>query len=191
MSVLDIIKARRSVGLMKPELPPKEQIERILQAGTCAPNHHEVEPWRFIVLAGEARRELGDLMAESLQEKMTETDSEKAQAALAKERSKPLRAPIVIVAASLQPQQPKVKDIENIEAVAAAVQNMLLVAEEEGLGAIWRTGAPAYDPRIKSFFGLEQHEHIVAFIYIGYPAVPKPERFPTAYQQKTEWRGWS
>ncbi len=190
MSVFEAIRNRRSVGLMKPDLPPREKIERILQAGTFAPNHHEVEPWRFVVLAGTARQELGELMAESLAQKLDETESEKSLAALNKERNKPLRAPVLIVAASTQPHQPKVRDIENVEAVAAAVQNMLLVAEEEGLSAIWRTGDPAYNPKIKAFFGLEPHEHIVAIIYLGFAAVPKPERFPGPFQLKTEWRGW-
>src|SRR5690349_980669 len=101
MSVFDTIQARRSIGLMKPERPPREKIERMLEAATYAPNHHEVEPWRFIVLTGPARDELGELMAKLMREKMPETESEKAQAALAKERNKPLRAPVVIVAASL------------------------------------------------------------------------------------------
>ncbi len=190
MSIFEAIQARRSIGLMKPDLPPKEKIERMLEAATFAPNHHEVEPWRFFVLAGSARQELGALMAQLLSEKLPETDSEKSQAALTKERNKPLRAPVLIVVASVQPQQPKVKDIENVEAVSAAVQNMLLVAEEEGLAAIWRTGDPVYDRRVKAHFGLESHEHIVAVVYVGYPAVPRPERFPGPYQQKTEWRGW-
>ncbi|HEX2916573.1 MAG TPA: nitroreductase [Chloroflexia bacterium] len=187
---MDVIKSRRSVGKVKPQMPPREVIERMLEAATYAPNHHEVEPWRFIVLAGNAREELGVLMEQVLREKMTETESEKAQAALAKERAKPCRAPVVIAVASLRPQQPKIKDIENIEAVAAAVQNMLLVAEEEGVATIWRSGDSSYDPRVKAFFGLEPEEHVVGLVYVGYPAIPKPERTPTPFLEKTEWRGW-
>lgn len=175
---------------MTQERPAKEVIERILEAATYAPNHHEVEPWKFIVLAGEARVALGNLMAQILAGKMSETTSEKAQAALAKEQNKPLRAPVVIVAASLEPTQPKVVDIENVEAVAAAIQNMLLVIEEAGLAAIWRSGGPAYEPRIKEFLGIKPHEHIVGFVYLGYPAVRRTEAYRTPHQQKTEWRGW-
>ena len=67
---------------------------------------------------------------------------------------------------------------------------MLLVAEEEGLAAIWRSGDASFDPQIKAFFGLQPQEHIVAFLYLGYPAVPKPHRVPTSFEEKTEWRGW-
>jgi nitroreductase len=171
-------------------MPPREKIERMLEAATYAPNHHTSEPWRFIVLAGQARVALGELMEQSLRQKMTETESEKAQAALAKERNKPLRAPVVIVVTCIQPENPKIVDIENVEAVAAAIQNMLLIAEEEGLATMWRSGDPSRDPNIKAHFGLLPEEHIVGFVYVGYPAIPRPERFPTPYHAKTEWRGW-
>jgi nitroreductase len=190
MSVFEVIRNRRSVGKVKPDRPPREKIERMLEAATYAPNHHLTEPWRFIVLAGQARQELGELMEQSLRQRMSETTSEKAQAALNKERNKPLRAPVVIAVASAQPNGPKVVDLENVAAVAAAIQNMLLVAKEEGLGAMWRTGDPARDPAIKRHLGLSPEEHIVGFVYVGYPAIPHTDRFPAPYQTKTEWRGW-
>jgi len=190
MTVFEVIKARRSVGKMKPDLPARQTIERILEAATYAPNHHEVEPWRFFVMSGKVREELGEIMAERLAQKLGETRSEKAQAALIKERSKLLRAPVIIAVASLKPNQPKIVDIENVEAVAAAIQNMLLVAQEEGLVSIWRTGDPVYDPKIKAFFGIEPEEHLVGFVYLGYPAVPIPHREPGHFETKTRWLGW-
>ena len=190
MSVYNVIKARRSVGKMKQERPSREKIEKILAAATYAPNHHEVEPWRFFVLSGKYRQEVGDLLAQRLIERLPETTSEKAQAAIAKEGHKLMRAPVVIAVAWLKPNMAKVKDIENVEAVSAAIQNMLLVAQEEGLASIWRTGDGAYDPRIKAYFGLEPEEHIVGFVYLGYPAVPVSPREPTHFEHKTRWLGW-
>src|SRR5690348_2712150 len=64
MSVFEIIKRRRSIGKMTPDRPSRQQIERLLEAATHAPNHHKVQPWKFIVLAGGAREELGALMAD-------------------------------------------------------------------------------------------------------------------------------
>src|SRR6266513_5897199 len=118
MHVFDIIKRRRSIGKMTGERPTREQIERLLEAATHAPNHHKVEPWKFIVLAGKAREELGLIMAESLASHLDETARDKAQAKLNKERSKLLRSPIVIAVAAQLPRQPNVLEIENIEAVA-------------------------------------------------------------------------
>ncbi len=93
MSVFEVIKRRRSIGQMAQERPTRAQIEQILEAATHAPNHHNVEPWKFLVLAGTVREKLGAVMAESLSARLDETVSEKAaQAMLEKERRRFLRS---------------------------------------------------------------------------------------------------
>src|SRR5437870_10591592 len=106
MSVFDIIRRRRSIGKMTTQRPTRKQIERMLEAATHAPNHHKVEPWKFFVLAGKAREELGAVMAESLGERLGRFPDDKAAALLSKEGSKLLRSPVVIVAAAEKPSQP-------------------------------------------------------------------------------------
>jgi len=190
MTIFQTIKRRRSIGKMTSEVPNREQIERMLEAATHAPNHHKVQPWRFFVLAGHAREELGAVMADALAARLDETTSDKAQALINKERGKLLRSPIIIIVAAERPNLPNVLAIENIEAVAAAVENMLLTAEEMGLACMWRTGDAAYDPRIKAWLGLSAEDHIVAFVYVGYAAIPHLERKPTPFEEKTTWLGW-
>lgn len=186
MTVFETIKRRRSVGKMTEQVPTREQIEQILEAATHAPNHHKAEPWKFFVLAGKARKELGEIAANSLAERHTDVPLP----VLDKERNKPLRAPIVIAVAAEYPTQPKVLAIENIEAASAAVQNMLLTAEDLGLTAVWRTGDAAYDPKVKHWLGLTTEDSIVAFVYLGYPAIQLMERQPQAADSKTVWLGY-
>lgn len=190
MSIFDIIQRRRSIGKMTEQSPTRTQIERLLEAATHAPNHHKVEPWRFFVLAGRTRNELGEIMASSLATRLQETMGEKTQAMLDKERNKPLRSPILIVVAAEHATSPTVMDIENVEATAAAIQNMLLVGEEMGLACMWRTGNAASDPHIKQWLDLSTEDTIVAFVYVGYPAIPSTERHPTPFDAKTTWLGW-
>ena len=142
------------------------------------------------MLAGKAREEFGAIMAESLASRMGETTSDQAQAILNKERRKPLRSPVLIVVAADCPTSSKVKEIENVEATAAAVQNMLLTAEEMGLACMWRTGDAAYDPHIKQWFGLSTATHLVALVYLGFPAIHLVGRCPTPVEAKTTWLGW-
>ena len=175
---------------MTEQRPTHEQIERLLEAATHAPNHHKAEPWRFFVLAGKARNGLGEIMASSLATRLQKTMAEKTQAILDKERNKPLRSPIVIVVASEHSTVPNVMDIENIEASSAAVQNMLLVGEEMGLACMWRTGDAAYDPHVKQWLGLSTEDSIVAVLYVGYPAISSTERQPLPFDTKTTWLGW-
>lgn len=190
MSVFETIKSRRSIGKMTEQRPTRKQIERILEAATHAPNHHKVEPWKFFVLAGRTRAELGTIMVSSLAKRLGDTTNDKMQALLNKEQHKLLRSPVVLVVAAERPHQPNVLSIENIEAVAAAVQNMLLTAEEMGLAAMWRTGDAAYDPQVKQWLGLAPEDHIVAFVYLGFPSIPKLKRHPTPFEEKTTWLGW-
>lgn len=175
---------------MTAERPTREQIEHILEAATHAPNHHNVQPWKFVVLAGKARETLGEIMAQSLVARLEGSSSEQAQALITKERGKLLRSPVVIVVASEAPRLPKIVEMENIQAVAAAVQNMLLTAEEMGLAAMWRTGDAVYNPHVKEWLGLAADEQIVAFLYLGFPAIPRLERHPTSFADKTVWLGW-
>jgi nitroreductase len=130
-------------------------------------------------------------MAKSLAKRLADTISEKARAVLEKERNKPLRAPIILVAVAEHPTQPNVLELENITAVAAAVQNMLLTAEEMGLACMWRTGDAAYDPMVKQWLGITPEDHIIAFVYVGYPAISAQERYPQTVENKTAWRGWT
>ena len=59
--------------------------------------------------------------------------------------------------------------MENITATSAAGMNILLAAHALGLGTIWRTGEWARDPKVKEFLGFAPDQHILGFIYLGYP----------------------
>lgn len=170
--LLELLRSRRSIPRVTAEEPPRELVEQVIEAAGWAPNHHKTEPWRFAVLTEKARQELGDVMADSLRRRLPTPDSPEAQAMIDKERAKPLRAPVVIAVAVEPSDLPKAIEIEEIEAGAAGVENMLLAAQALGLGAMWRTGEAAYDPEVKRFLGFTPNAHIISFVYLGYPDVP-------------------
>lgn len=165
MDIFEAIFARHSSGKVKPDPVPRDLVERLLEAGNQAPNHYKVRPWRFIVLTGDARRRLGEVMAGSQAERSPEIPKE----GLEKTRALPLRAPLVIAVGVDRPAESKVIEVENISAASAACQNILLAAHGSGLGAIWRTGEWARDPHVKRFLGLSEDQQIVGFLYLGYP----------------------
>jgi nitroreductase len=187
MNIAEAITSRRSIGLVKPDPVGRHLIEKLLEAAVWAPNHGHTEPWRFTVMTGEGRKLLGRTFAAIAAEKLAEPDTDKARTALRKAEEKAYRAPVVIAAAALP--SPKAVRIEELAAVHAAVQNMLLTAHSLGLGAIWRSGEPMYHPLMKAAFGLEDDDELVGLIYIGYP-YPAMEhaaakRIPAA--EKTVW----
>jgi nitroreductase len=176
-----------------PQRPPRELIEKLITAAASAPNHHLTQPWRFIVLAGQARQAAGQALEAALRARLADPETPASQALLAKERAKLLRAPVVIVVAVHPSPAANVPREEELAAGAAACQNMLLAAQALGLGAMWRTGDTAYDPAVRGALGLEEDDAIVGFIYVGYPdpAQPPPSRAPRRpWTEVTQWQGW-
>jgi nitroreductase len=72
-------------------------------------------------------------------------------------------------------------------ATAAACQNLLLAAHDLGLAAKWRTGDPAFDPQVKQFLGFEPDQHLIAFLYIGYPEQESDPIERTSFEDRTVW----
>jgi nitroreductase len=183
VEVLEAIHTRQSIGQVKPDPVPRELIEKMLSAAVQAPNHYKVRPWRFAVMTGAARERLGEAMAQSTKASRPDATEDDLQ----KDRLKPLRAPVVIAVAVDKPGLSKAKELENVCAAAAAVQNLLLAAHALGLAAMWRTGPSATDPAIKKFFGWEADQHLIGFIYIGYPqSEPTPSMRPS-FEDRTAW----
>jgi nitroreductase len=63
----------------------------------------------------------------------------------------------------------------------------LLAAHALGLGAIWRTGPAVTDPSVKAFLGFAPDQHVIGFVYVGYPEVrPLPTQRPS-FEDRTVW----
>jgi nitroreductase len=183
MDLFETIHKRHSVSKVKADAPPRDMVEKLLDAGNHAPNHYKVRPWRFVVLTGNARNKLGDAMAASQHERLPEIPAE----GLDKTRALPLRAPVIIAVGVDKPVEAKILQLENYSAAAAACENILLAAQASGLGAIWRTGEWSRDEKVKAFLGFEADQHIAGLIYIGYPeteneAAPRP-----SHEDRTVW----
>lgn len=187
MNTLDAITMRQSIGKVKPDPVPREMIEKLLSAAAQAPNHYKVRPWRFVVLIESARDRLGEVMAGSFIEKFPDLPPDSQSKALEKERSKPLRSPVLIAVGVDKPAESKVIEIENVCAAAAACQNLLLAAHDLGLAAKWRTGDTAQDPKVKQFLGFEPDQHLIAFLYIGYPEQEFDPVVRPSFDDRTTW----
>lgn len=183
MELFEAIHGRRTISKVKPDALPREMIEKLLSAAVQAPNHYKVRPWRFVVLTGNGRKKLGDVMAASFLDRNPATPPE----GLDKTRSLPLRAPMIIAVGVDKPSEAKVLEIENITAASAAGQNILLAAHALGLGAIWRTGEWARDAKVKEFLGFAADQHILGFVYIGYPEVLPEPYVRQGFEDRVVW----
>lgn len=185
METFEAILTRRSVPKPDPPAPTREQIARLLEAAVRAPTHHLTQPWRFVVMTGDALRDLGDAWAEGAAA-AGDPDPEVG-------RAKALRAPAIMCVIE-QPhlENRKVIEVEEHHAVGAAMQNILLAAHDMGLGAMLRTGPPVHMQEVRDHLKLADDELIAGLIYLG-QAPAADDRPPTARRDPadiTEWRGF-
>jgi nitroreductase len=182
------IETRQSIGRVRQDPVPRELVEKILESAVHAPNHKMTEPWRFHVFIGKGRGEFARARAElaRLQARAEGEEEELAAGRISRERKKAFRAPVVIAVIS-KGGRDEVETLENYAACAAAVQNMQLTAHSLGLATIWRTGTFAYHPYMREFFGLEEKDKIVAYLYLGYPDMSDRPRRRGPASSKTVW----
>jgi nitroreductase len=192
VDILEAISARRSLGKMRKDAPPRELVERVLQAGVHAANHHDTQPWRFFVLTNDARAGFGEALALALARRLGDAAPNLDGLMLA-ERAKPMRSPVLIVVGVQSQSDDPMTRREDLQAASGALQNMLLAADALGLAAIWRTGDGAYDNEVKAYFGLRPEDEIAGILYLGYadPSFGTPPPRQRDFASKTEWRGWA
>jgi nitroreductase len=144
--------------------PTPEQLERLLNAAARAPDHGRLKPWRFITVDGAARESLANAVAEARRDQIpTYTDEQ-----MELEREKIRRSPsVLVVGCTVRKDIAKVPEIEQLIAVGAAVENLLLAANALGVGVMWKTGPAAYSPKVKAAVGLAADDHVVAILHLG------------------------
>lgn len=173
-SGLALLKTRKSgsAKAMSEPGPTSEQLSEILAIAVRVPDHGKLTPWRFILFEGDARARFGAVLAARWQVKHPEHGEEM----LAFQRGLFLRAPIVLAVISRAAPHPKIPEWEQLLSSAAVCQNIVLAASALGIGAQWQTDWPAYDADIFKAMGLEPHEKVAGFIYLGTPTAPLEER---------------
>ena len=185
MDVLEALLNRVSVARLSDPAPSPAQREQLFAAALRAPDHAQLSPWRFLTVEGDARLRLGELFAEALGAQAGEVKPE----ALEKARKGPLRAPLVVVEIACLQAHPKVPPDEQLLSAGCAAHALLLAAEGQGLGAMWRTGAQAEDPLVARGLGLAAHERIVGFVYLG--SVDGERRSPRVLAVSDFVQAWS
>jgi len=143
---LGTIKDRRSIRTFTKDDISEDQIRTLLQAANQAPSAHNQQAWRFIVLRGEKKNELAQLVT------ARSSALPRPAAALLRMGAKSiLSAPVVIAVANtgdlirhgtdlFQVEKKMAHDFfrtMEIQSSAAAVQNILLAATSLGLGTVW------------------------------------------------------
>jgi len=183
----NLIRTRRSVFPDQFDAGKKiddDIIKEIVTNATWAPNHGQTEPWHFTIFSGEGLQKLATFQSELYQQ---ESGAEFNEGKYIKLQQQPLKASHIIAIGMKRTTTKRIPEIEDIEAVACAVQNIYLSVTAYGYGGYWTTGGITYMDKAKFFFGLEEQDKLLGFFYIGHIAIPSPAAKRRSLEEKSVW----
>jgi nitroreductase len=142
MDTLEVIAARRSIRKFKDTPIPDELLDAVLLAATQAPSGKNKQPWRFIVVKGDVRTEMLRLMRAGIARTKAQGDNTGSSEWTVQVME---QAPVTVFIYDPYGKQPwlkhsisqKVSEVVDIQSIGAAIQNMLLAAQDLGLGSLW------------------------------------------------------
>ena len=160
-AVITALHSRVSVSELVAPAPSSAQRDIIFRAALRAPDHGQLRPWRFLLVEGDDRISVGNILAD-VEGSENEVQRNKTAGRL-------LRAPLVLLIVAHITSHTKIPEIEQVMSVAAAVQNMLIAAHALNVGAMWRSGMMTYEPLLAEKLGLTIDERLLGFLYLGTP----------------------
>lgn len=152
--------------------PNTKQLLDILQTALHCPDHGRLRPWRFVIIQGQERYKLGELLLKRAMQELPEASPVR----LEKEETRFNFAPVIVTVVLNPVKNHKVPEIEQVLSGGALCMNMLHAAHQLGFGAQWLTGFAAYDQDIHLALGLSANEQILGFIHIGSKSQEPVER---------------
>ena len=152
----------------------KDIVEEIVTNALWAPTHKLTQPWRFEVLEGGHKKDLGNYMLDFYKENLTKDKFPESRYQETLEY--PLNATLIAIIFQ-RSKRIEIPEWEEIAAVSNAVQNMWLSCTAMNLGAYWDS-APATISYCKDNLRLKDNEISLGIFYMG---IPKEE-------EKTKYR---
>lgn len=169
MDFWDVVNSRRSVRSFESTPVPRELVERMVAAASEAPSTLNTQPWRFHIAQGDARAELGEIVARAtvhLKEYMDVLPVDHYQESV-RWYSSLGDAPIVIAVSMPEPDS-ELDQINKLLSIGAAVENLMLAATAEGLATCNVTFAWWVKDALADALELEDGRAVVSLIALGY-----------------------
>lgn len=161
MNSTELLLTRQSNGQLISPAPNNSSLDIILKAGMRVPDHGNLTPWHFSIVAGNGLTTLSKIFKKAA----IKTDFNKEK--VIKAEKMPYRAPLIIIVSTKLVEHEKVPKQEQIITAGACVHAMQMASFSLGFGAIWRTGEFAYNNYVKQQLAITEQDEIVGFLYIG------------------------
>ena len=182
-----LVRGRRSVRAFDTRPVPRDVIEEAITAAGWSPSPHGRQPWRFVVVESQGRRDaLADAMAATwrAQLRLDGQDRRTVESRLEKSRDRLHRAPVLIVPCLYlqglddypDEDRQRAEETMAVQSLGAAVQNLLLSLYAAGVDGGWMC-APLFCPEVvQEALGLEPALNPHALIAVGYAAADPVRR---------------
>jgi len=192
--IYELMKSRRSIRRFKPECPSREMVLRLIEAAVTAPSASNKQPWRFLIITNRtvieqlaaAVRNAVDHVARHI-----EPASEQMFRNYGDYFTRFENAPAVIVTlfrsltvlsnlvdsnlpSTVRGRIHRMERDSGLIGVSMAMQNLLLMAHESGLGASGMTGPLVADDEIRRILEISPSWEVAGLIPIGFPAEEPP-----------------
>ncbi len=168
----EAVRQRRTVYRFRPDPLSADLLEEILSAARYAPNHKHSQPWRFVVVRGDALSRLADLRVELQRRRAAKEGKPPGDLGLFRAEVAEAAAAVYVVQDLAQDEKRRKEDFASCAIVAYIVQ---LVAWERGVGARWNTGQIALAGDVRDFLGLSDDQEVAACLFLGYPEQIPPD----------------
>ncbi|NOU78838.1 nitroreductase [Paenibacillus sp. LMG 31459] len=170
--LIQTIRGRRTIQEFNGVPIARNTLLGLLDNAVWAPFHSKKEPWRFILFAGAGRKKFAGAVLQSRPEAFIQQYG----AQIYDTYCRRIPAHLLVIMNSALPQKAWE---EALAATAALIQNIQLLAWEQGIGVVWKTTAFNEDHSFRAAAGVTPAEKIVGTLHMGYfdsqdkPA-PKP-----------------
>lgn len=172
----ELIMARRSIRVFKPDPVRREEIVGLLNVAVWAPNHGNRQPWRFILVMDEAREAFADAVLQTYTAEEREKVGTQRHAYLS-------GVPAQLIVLQQEDSRSKQRE-EDFGAVCCLIHNFQLAAWERGIGVVWKTNPYIHDPRFRTAMGVQPGEKVIGVLLVGYAEAVPPARPREAAESK-------
>ncbi|MDO4266399.1 MAG: nitroreductase family protein [Eubacteriales bacterium] len=197
--LLKEIEERRSIRKFKQIPVDRQELLDILESGCKAPSSKNRQPWKFVVVEGDAKAGMFTAFRNGIER---EAEGTEALLPLSREHlagagytlSIMEQAPVTVfifqtLGTDIFAERTKeeiVAEICNLQSVSAAIQNMTLEAAHKGLGSLWICDIFFAYQELCDW--LQTEGELIAALSIGYPDEMPPARPRRAVEAVTVWK---
>lgn len=190
MKVEEAIQGRRSIRKFQTAPVPDDAIVKVLNAGIDAPSGKNRQPWKFVVVQGESKKELVEILKKGA---AAEEDAEWAKWAM-NSINIMNDAPVSILIFNPYGERPwkalsieqRFQELVDVQSVGAAIENMALMATDLGIGSLWICDVFIAYEEICAWCA--QDNQLVAALTLGYPLENPNVKYRKNMSEVVEWR---